>query len=87
MAGKRFDRTDKVQNQRLEDLTKSFETLGPGNVKMMLAMMAPKSLIWKLPFLNEMKSYFQNLYSWFEDEYNEHEKTFDSNSLRDFIDA
>ena len=87
MTGKRFDRKDAEQSARLERLAEIFAEFGPGNVKTMLALSMPKWLMWKLPFLDQFTVFFKNIFSWFEAEYNEHEKTFDPNSLRDFTDV
>jgi hypothetical protein len=47
----------------------------------------PKSLRKQSPFVKKNIALFRDSFTWFESEYNEHEKTYDPDNLRDFIDV
>ena len=87
VSGKRFDRKDSVQLARLDQLAEIFAGFGTDNVQTMVALYLPKWLMWRLPLMQQWKTYFQNIFAWFDDEYKQHELSFDPNCLRDFTDV
>lgn len=88
VTGKRFDRNDPKHVATMRQVDEMFSNFGTNNVKTMLALtLVPKFLRHKDPYVKFFRDMFQKLYATFQKEYEEHEATFDANSMRDFTDA
>ena len=68
-------------------LAEIFAQFGINNLKTFLAFNLPKFLVDYNPFLNSIRNYYTEIFGFFQQQYENHEKTFDPNSMRDYLDV
>ena len=81
----RFNLKDKLELERIERVENVFAGLSPKNPSLVMAMMLPKFLARN--FAGNLVRQMQDFFGFFNDLYAEHEKTFDPEVMRDFIDV
>jgi hypothetical protein len=83
----RFNLNDKEQQERLEEMEKVFSEFGPASTTFLPLVLLPEPITKALGVGREMKEKYANFYSFFKEAYVEHEKTYDQNHMRDFLDV
>ena len=87
----RFDLTDYEQKKRLQLMDELFRQFGVTSATAFLTFFLPPKLRPLLEAVTggkeRFKRQFRTFFKFFEDEYEEHERTFDPAHMRDFIDV
>ena len=81
----RFDLTDKSQIGRLQSLDKIISEFGPQSPGMVNSMIFPEPVAKRLGFDTVYR--MRELFDFFRDLYDDHERTFDDGDMRDFVDV
>ena len=86
ITGKRLDMKNPDEEKKMKDLAEMFATFGAFNITRLLAFKLPLWIGKNIPLIRGFRDLIQRLLTWFRSEYNEHEKTWDANNPRDFLD-
>ena len=78
---------DNVERQKLDNLAQKFTTFGITNIRTLIGYCLPNWITQRTSKYSEMKAFFKDFFATFEKQYAEHEKTYDPNCIRDFVDA
>ena len=81
----RFDLKDNSQIKRLQSLDKIICEFGPQSPTMVNSMIFPEFVAKKLGFDTVYR--MRELFDFFRELYDDHERTFDPDDMRDFIDV
>jgi cytochrome P450 len=87
ITGKRLDIKNENEKQKMADLAEMFASFGITGLITMVAFQLPFWMATKIPVLKRNRALFLSLFNWFRSEYDEHEKDWDGNNLRDFLDV
>ena len=88
MTGKRFDRKNTEQKRTMQNLTDMFASFGTNNILTILSLtVVPKFLRPYDPVLKKIGKFYADIFAMFEKEYNEHERSYDEDHMRDFTDV
>jgi cytochrome P450 len=87
IAGKRLDMNDPKEKNKNADLAAMFASFGVTGIVFPIAVQLPFALATRIPLLKRTKDLFQSLNSWYREEYAEHEKDWDPDNFRDYLDV
>ena len=82
-----FTFQDETERSKLHNLADTFTTLGITNLMTLIGFNIPEWLIKRSPRSAYLKKFFKEYFDDFEKTYKEHEKTFDPDNIRDYVDA
>lgn len=71
----------------MDNLAQKFVTFGITNIATLISYQIPRWISKHSTKHKETKLFFNDFFSTFEKQYEEHEKTFDPDCIRDFLDA
>ena len=87
ITGKRLDLQNPADQKRMDGLNEFMAQFSTAGIIQVLVFKLPLWLAKKIPAIEGMRDLHGNLFSWFWNEYKEHEDTYDEDNHRDFTDS